>query len=249
MDFWGVLLALGLGLAGGLLVNLLLDSLPFNRFSLHPHCTHCQQPVGWGDWLSFKPCGQCNQKRSKRTWWFFGFYLLASLVMHFFPPGMLGYWMGFGMLVYFGLVFVMDLEHHAIVFTVTIAGAIIGLFLGWHLWGILPTLIGGVAGLAIMYLFYLFGRLFGRWMIKRRKIEMDEETLGFGDVTISGVIGLMLGWPQIIGGLILGIFFGGLISGLLILVSVLRKKYDPSLAIAYAPFLVLGAMMFLYIPK
>ena len=249
MDILGLALSIFTGLLAGLLVNFSLDTLPFSRTKLTPHCIHCSQPMQWGRWFLFQKCAECSQTRSARTAWVFIFYLLSSIIMHFFPPGMLGYWIGMGLLAYFGLVFVMDLEHHVIVFPVTIFGAIIGLALGIYLWGWVSAIIGGLAGLGIMYLFYLFGRLFGRWMKKRRKIEMDEETLGFGDVTISGVIGFMLGWPQIIGGLILGILFGGLTSGLIILISVFRKKYNPSLAIAYAPFLVLGAMVFLYIPK
>lgn len=249
MNIPGLILAVFVGLLAGFLTNYFLDTLPFSRTNLMPHCVHCNQPMQWGRWLLFHKCAACSQPRSARTTWMFIFYLLASILMYFFPPGMLGYWIGIGLLAYFGLVFVMDLEHHAIVFPVTILGAVIGLALGIYLWGLVPAIIGGLAGLGIMYLFYLFGRLFGRWMKKRRNIEMDEETLGFGDVTISGVIGFMLGWPQIIGGLILGILFGGLTSALIILISVIRKNYKPSLAIAYAPFLIMGAMVFLYVPK
>jgi len=245
----GYLLAILLGFLSAWLVNLFLDNLPYSRNMLKPHCANCHQPIGWGSWLGFKSCLHCGRKRSARTWIVFGVMVAASVWMNYSPPGMLGYWLGLGLLAYFMLVFVMDLENHAIVFSVTGLGAIIGLALGWHLWGIVSTLIGGAFGFFVMYLFYQLGRLYGRWLIKRRGIEMDEDTLGFGDVTISGVIGFMLGWPQIVGGLLLGVFLGGLISGLIILISVLRKKYQPNMSVAYAPFLVIGAMIFLFIPN
>jgi len=245
----GYLMAGLVGIFTGWLVNLLLDTLPFQRKLSSPYCGKCLQPVGWGAWLTFRACPHCGRKHTTRRWILIFIFFAASLWMHFSPPGMLGYWIGLGLLAYFLLGFVMDLEHHAIVLSVTIVGAIIGLALGWYLWGIGATLLGGGFGFLVMYLLYLFGRLYGRWLIKRRNIEMDEESLGFGDVTLSGVIGLMLGWPQIAGGLLLGVFFGGLTSGLIILISVLRKNYQPSMAVAYAPFLILGAMIFLYIPN
>lgn len=246
---FGDLLAAIIGYLCGWLVNLLLDTLPFYRKSLKPHCLKCRQPNGWGRWLTFQSCLYCGAKQTFRHWLVFLVMIISSLIMSYFPPGMLGYWLGMGLLTYFVLVFVMDLEHHAIIFVVTALGVIIGLAVGWELWGLSSSLIGGVFGFFVMYVFYQLGRLYGRWLIKRRGLDIDEDTLGFGDVTLSGVIGLMLGWPQIVGGLLLGVFFGGLVSGLIILISVLRKKYQPNMAIAYAPFLIIGAFIFLFIPN
>ena len=77
-----------------------------------------------------------------------------------------------------------------------------------------------------------------------------EEALGFGDVTISAVLGLMLGWPVIMYGLLFGVLAGGLISLALILILVAARRYQSmTVFTAYGPYLVFGAAILLYFPK
>jgi prepilin signal peptidase PulO-like enzyme (type II secretory pathway) len=76
-----------------------------------------------------------------------------------------------------------------------------------------------------------------------------EEALGFGDVTISGVLGLMLGWPLILYGLMIGILAGGLISLGLVLYLIATRRYESmTVFTAYGPYLVLGAALLIYFP-
>ena len=72
--------------------------------------------------------------------------------------------------------------------------------------------------------------------------------LGFGDVTLAGVLGLILGWPGIMAGLLLAILLGGLVSGIYLIVLVILKRYQLFSAIPYAPFLVLSTIILLYRP-
>ena len=95
---------------------------------------------------------------------------------------------------------------------------------------------------------YLLGIAFNRLMAKIRNQEVDD-ALGFGDVNLAGIVGLMLGWPEIVGGLLVAILAGGIVSGLIMLVLAILRKYKAMTAIPYAPFIILGAIIFLYIPK
>jgi leader peptidase (prepilin peptidase)/N-methyltransferase len=75
----------------------------------------------------------------------------------------------------------------------------------------------------------------------------EGEALGFGDVTLSGVIGLLLGWPGVIAGLIVAVFLAGAVGLLAMLPMLFRRQYDPNLALPYGPFLALGAFYLLYL--
>jgi leader peptidase (prepilin peptidase)/N-methyltransferase len=108
------------------------------------------------------------------------------------------------------------------------------------------TLIGFAVGFGVMLAIYYFGILFNRWMSKARGQEIDEVALGFGDVNLSGILGIALGWPRIIVCLFSAIVLGGLLSGLYILVMILRKRYQAFTAIPYAPFLIIAAVVLLY---
>ena len=80
----------------------------------------------------------------------------------------------------------------------------------------------------------------------------DEEALGSGDVTMATILGLLLGWPLIWMGLLLGILLAGGFSLVLILFLVVSKKYQDqamNLFIPYVPFFIAAAIILLYLPN
>ncbi len=93
--------------------------------------------------------------------------------------------------------------------------------------GPVAALVGGAAGFGGFLVLFVIGR--GRAM-------------GFGDVKLAGLIGLMLGYPAVVPALALGIVLGGVAAlALLIARKAGRKSY-----IAYAPYLALGALAVLF---
>ena len=83
-------------------------------------------------------------------------------------------------------------------------------------------LVGGAFGLAIFW--------FAAWI--------RPGTLGFGDVKLAALIGLVLGFPYAVCALLIGVLAGGVA----VIVLVLTRQADLQARIPYAPFLCLGAV-------
>ncbi len=247
-----ILQALGVILLGGLagwLVNFLADVLPLTRqITRTALCTNCYEVVPWESYLAFRPCPACEQPRSRRTWAVQIGFPLLFLWQWFLPSDRLGFWGAAMLLVYFGLVAVIDLEYRAILDPVSYIGLGIAFGTGLALHGPISTIAGGLAGFLIMLLMYYGGEQFARWLARRQGQEIDEVALGFGDVKLSGILGLILGWPGIFAGLIFGIFFGGVAGVIYIVYTKLTNRYEAFSAIPYAPFLILGALVLLLRP-
>ena len=64
----------------------------------------------------------------------------------------------------------------------------------------------------------------------------NEEALGFGDVILAGVLGLILGWPFIWFGLLLGILLGGVFGVILVLYLMLSKRYKREALMVFMPY-------------
>ena len=77
---------------------------------------------------------------------------------------------------------------------------------------------------------------------------MDDVALGFGDVNLSGVLGLMLGWPLVFVGLVVAVLLGGFVSMIYIIIKLITRKYNAFMALPYGPFLVVGAVILIYFP-
>lgn len=247
-----LILAALLGFLLGVVVNALADSLPRYRRIRRPFCGNCESPrplMAWSGTLAYvtgaRACPHCGSKLSQRhlivetasAVWFAWLYWSKPDPAVFWPAVLLS--------AIFLIVLVTDFEHRLILHAVTIPGAflmgVIGLVDPNR--GPVKTLLGGVAGFAGVFGLYLLGGLFARGMQRLRGQQLDEVAFGFGDVTLSGVIGLAVGWPGILVAIFIGILAGGIFSLLFLLGMLVRRKYEAFVPIPYSPFLILGAMV------
>jgi len=251
-----------LGWVAGLFINYSADVLPHTRRFSQPVCPHCQTPFSWADYLSLRACRNCGTRRSLRTWLVQIMAVASFAYFWLFPPKALGFPLGMVVLIYFGVIIVIDLEHRLILHPTSLVGAVLGLVVGTYihsradglLGGIGNSLLGGLFGFGVMFLLYQFGALVAR--IRARKMQAagqaddEEEALGGGDVYLLGVLGLMLGWPFIFNALILGILFGGAVSLLFVIALLVRRRYPgESLMtfIPYGPYFIVSAFYLLFL--
>jgi prepilin signal peptidase PulO-like enzyme (type II secretory pathway) len=236
-----------LGVIAGIVINYISDVLPFTRRLSSPFCWQCNEVQQLSNYFFWpRKCPHCEQKRKWRTWVVEVISVLSILWLWYGNDNQIPFIISYILFIYFGSVLIMDIEHRIIMHPVSLAGAFIGLAMGLYLHGLTQTLLGGLAGFGIMLILYFLGDLFARYMAKRRGEELNEVALGFGDVNLAGVIGLILGWPGIIAGLFLTILSGGMVSFLFIIGMVVKKDYRTFATLPYGPFLVFGAVALLY---
>lgn len=246
-----ILVAL-LGWFGGALANFLADSLP-NREPLHqPVCHACGAPrpvPAWSALLGLlagaRRCAHCGRQRPLRDVLVELAAILCALAIFGAGLGPSGPWVGLLVGWIFLLIVVIDIRHRLILHVVSLPAAVvigaIGILdpgRGWE-----KTLVGGGVGFVGVLFLFLFGGLFARWVAHRRGTPLDEVAFGFGDVTLSGVIGLLVGWPGVVLALFIGVLGAGAFSLLYMLIMMARRRYTPYLPIPYGPFLVLGASL------
>ncbi|MFN2236609.1 MAG: prepilin peptidase [Anaerolineales bacterium] len=245
-----ILILISIGVLGwfvGILVNYLSDILPIKRRLGAPICVACHDPMTITNYFFWpRRCPECWSRRPWRTWIVEIFYIAVSMFFWLNPPYLLDFWPGLILLGFFGVVFVIDMEHRLILHPVSIFGALMGLILGVSMRGVWMTLLGGVVGYGVMYGLYWFGDIFARWLARRRGQVLTEVALGFGDVNLAGIMGLLLGFPGIVAGLLLAIIIGGVISILYMLIMVILRRFHAFMAIPYGPFMVISAILLLY---
>jgi leader peptidase (prepilin peptidase)/N-methyltransferase len=253
------LIAVIVGWISGMIVNYLSDVLPYRRSFAAPFCIQCGAPMKLLNYLFWpRRCEICGKHRSIRSWLVEIVFVGFSLWLWYGPPQTFGFFGGLILMLYFGVVTVIDAEHRLILHPVSLVGAALGAVVGVYLHGVYSTLLGGAAGFGLMLILYYLGVVYVQ-LIAHRKRKLAErradsaqeeqgevgEGIGFGDVNLSGVIGLMLGWPGIVAGLVLGIILAGIASLGYILYMILSKRYHPNMALPYGPYLVAAAVFLL----
>lgn len=243
-----------MGWFAGWIVNYLADVLPITRKFSPPACPQCNTEFNWKNYLLFKSCEQ-GHPRTLRTWATPVLLAVISANSWLNPPTKFEYWLGLVILLYFGTIFVIDMEHRLILHPTSIVGSVLGLVVGLVSNGLVPTLLGGLAGFLIMLFFYYFGVLFSRIRANRMRAQGlevdDEEALGAGDVILAAILGLMIGWPLIWFGLLLGILLGGAYGVLLVLFMLFVRRYKENVLMVfmpYGPFFVLSAFLIMFLP-
>jgi leader peptidase (prepilin peptidase) / N-methyltransferase len=236
-----------LGWAAGVFINYVADVLPLRRRLVAPFCKYCESEIPLMNYFIWpRRCLTCRKKRTWRVWAIEIIFIMISIWIWLSPPEILGFWTGLLLMIYFGVVAVIDLEHRLIMHPVSLAGVVLGFYVGIVTNGILDTLIGGIIGFGIMWLMYMLGGVILAWISKRRGQDTVEVALGFGDVNLSGVLGLILGWPGIILGLLVAILLGGIVSFLYLIIMLIIRRYQLFTALPYGPFLITGAILIIF---
>jgi leader peptidase (prepilin peptidase)/N-methyltransferase len=238
-----------LGLCGAWLVNYLSDVMPQFRKLVPLRCRSCSEPLDWQAYLVYSPCANCGGKIPRRHLVLLLTLPFLSLLVGIYPINSLGPYGSILWLVYFSLVVVIDLEHRLILHPISLVGGVLAALFGAGSHGIANTLLGGAAGFGIMLAFYFLGEGFVRILARRRGEEIQEVALGFGDVNLAGIMGLLLGWPGVVGGIFLAVLLGGIVSGIFLIVQLVQKKYQAFQALPYGPFLVASVFLLFYISQ
>jgi leader peptidase (prepilin peptidase)/N-methyltransferase len=231
----------------GAVINYLSDILPTYRKIITPVCLTCQRRIpAWNYLIWPRRCQYCGQTRAKRVWIVEICSVIITLWLWYNPSSSLGFVLEYLLGIYLGTVFVIDIEHHLILHPVSIIGGVLCLVIGIELRGLPRTLLGGVGGFGIMMFLYLFGILFARIIMRWKKRDIEPEGMGFGDVILGGVLGLLLGWPGIIAGVTMAILAAGLFAIFYLFVALGTRRYRSFGTIPYGPFLVIGAILLLF---
>jgi leader peptidase (prepilin peptidase)/N-methyltransferase len=214
--------------------------------------------------LTLRACRNCGKKRSLRTWLTLILMIASFAYFWLFPSKVLGFWLGAILLIYFGVITVIDLEHRLILHPTSLFGAALGLFTGTYIYNTLlkqsllaslwSSVLGGLIGFGVMFLLYQLGARVARF--RARKLQAagqaddGEEALGGGDVYLLGVLGLMVGSQFIATVLAWGVVLGGLVSLLFMVALLLRRQYSSEALmtfIPYGPYFILAAFYTLFL--
>jgi len=227
-----VLIGMGVGWFLGGLGNLAADLLPAWGGETWRRPVRHDLRHAWSlGWIlpNRGKCPGCGQQRPRRG----PLLELAAIVV----GGLLGWrfagdwsmlavtWLYAGYLL---TVLVIDLETRRVLNVMTVPAALAAL-----LFSLLPgtpspmaALLGGALGLGVFLLLALVSR----------------GSLGMGDVKLAGVIGLMVGFPDVSVALITGVVLGGVAALYLLVV----RRAGRRATMAYAPYLAVGALYSLF---
>lgn len=247
-NFLNLIVRFLVGIVVGLFINYLADVLPVSRRFTRPICPACEQPYPLKPYLFGLRCPRCNEGRHPRFLFVILAAALLSVLLGFFQFANLGYWAALPLLVYFGVIVVIDMEHRLVLFETTLFGFVLLSVYGILLRGVLPTIFGALGGFIVTFLFYWLGIGFTKLMGRLRGQTINTVAFGFGDVSAGTVLGLLTGWPGILGAIIIALLYFGVFSLVYLLVLLATKRYKSfASALPFAPFLVLGVIVMYYL--
>jgi leader peptidase (prepilin peptidase)/N-methyltransferase len=208
------------------------------------HCPVCSHTLSWLDlvpvasflWLS----GKCRYCRTGISWQYPAVEIMTGLVFllifnyQFFPRGgipfagqflnLLLLWYVVGSLI---VIFMYDLKYYLIPDVVLFPAIIAALAYQFFSGHIISALVAAALACGFFLAIFLISR--GRWM-------------GFGDVKLVFLLGLMVGFPNILPALFLSFLFGAIIGTVLLA----QKKKHLQSEVPFAPFLIAGALAGLF---
>jgi leader peptidase (prepilin peptidase) / N-methyltransferase len=230
------------GLLVGSFLNVVIYRLPRNESIVFPpsHCPHCRHHLAWYDLfpvLSYfflkGKCRYCHVHISS----IYPFVELVTAVIFVttfwltIPTGILYTIYVTILMCLFLIIFFTDYQHGVIPLYVVLFGLVISLIYMGSAYPIGTIFVHILSALgAFIFFFLLFYFTKGRGM-------------GFGDVMLVLLLGLIVGFPNIILALYISFLTGAAVSLLLILRGNKHLRRD---TIPFGPFLILGAYVSLF---
>jgi len=239
------------GAALGSFINVVSDRLPEGKSIISPpsHCSECQYQIRSSDnipifsylWLRGR-CRNCGTTIPQRLLW----VELGTAILFAFLYWHYGLGWELALVALYCCLFIslllIDLEHSILPNKIVYPGMIIALAIatlgsilgfepvdivggGFRLW-IVDAAVGGGIGFGILFIIALISR----------------GGMGWGDVKLAALIGLITGFPLVILALFFAVIGGGLTAAILLLLK-LKGRKD---AIPFGPFLSLSAMVTLF---
>lgn len=241
-----------MGACVGSFLNVCIHRLPYERSVVKPasHCPHCEKPIPWYynipllSYLCLR--GRCKFCGASISFRYFAVELLTALVF-------------FGLFTYYGWQLLLipflvlysgyivatfvDFEHRIIPDEVSVGGMCAGMLfsllipelhdftrggepvLMTHLKSFGVSCLGVLVGGGTIYMMGLLGDFI-----------FKKESMGGGDVKLMAMIGAFLGWELALLTFFIAPFFGSVYG-------IAEKIRTGDTAIAYGPFLVLGAVI------
>ncbi len=204
-------------------------------------CVNCRQKLSWKEnipllsWLVLKGrCAHCNKDIS-------AYYPLVELgvaifltlvAYHYFPISNFSEWnllRDFVFISFLVIIFVQDLRYQVILSNVVWIGAIFGLVVN------------------ISFLHYDFnslalGALIGGGFFGAQYLLSNGRWIGGGDVRMGVMMGVWLGWQNII----VAIFLAYIVGAIFAIFLLLTKKADRKTAIPFGTFLAFSTVIAMY---
>ena len=240
MDFFFTLYLFIIGAVIGSFLNVCIYRIPKKISIITPpsNCPSCNTGISPKDnipilsYLFLKgKCRHCGAKISFRylivefisALSLSAFYLIFGFKMIFFQVSLLFY-----ILLVLSWI---DAEEGIVSLEIVIFGTIVGLFLLILEKGsnILPNIIGAAVGFLLVLISYFIGRLLFR-----------KDTIGGGDLYLTTMLGLYLGWQKIITAYFLAFLIAAVF---LVLLALKLKKIPKDQPIPLVPFLSIGGIL------
>ncbi len=255
------LLMIGLlGLVVGGVINVLSDDLPHRLRPRLPHYPDgtTRPLVAWLGILAFLTGKRTSLTGTKLSWRYpltelatAALMMLTVIVTTGDPEvGLLQLTFYLFYMALFVLITVIDIEHRLILFVVVIPAAVIAIADAiltpiQHKPDLRTALIGGALGFGVFFVLYLGGIVFSVVTAKIRGYELPEVAFGYGDVMLSTVCGLILGWQPMIVAMFITVFLGALGATIYLIIRAISGNYDMFTPLPYGPYIILGTLILL----
>ncbi len=127
----------------GILINYFSDVLPVSRRITRPLCRVCNQPYSIKDYLISCRCSTCGNRTSTRSIIVLISAIISCILLKFFPFSILGFWATLPILIFLGVIMVIDIEHRVVLVQTSIFGFVLFFLYGIRLHDLLSTIFGG----------------------------------------------------------------------------------------------------------